>query len=213
MKRFFLIISLAITFNLNATENRDQQDVIEKEIQTSIEKESQETIKKEFKKKVEDAIAQQAMTKFERIKIIMDEKKRLKNVSYRKKDDGQITLNKNYIRNTKYSNHVKALMRESSFYINFLIHEQDEESLKKESKNIAWNAICLSSILKADTQVIFNMLQITLYDEGSEEEVIFKKNNSKLVKIFSETNKNPTQEEIEIRCYEVYKKDDVDSKY
>lgn len=147
--------------------------------------------------------SQKPLTRSERINIIIDEKKRLRSVLERRKDDDEIVLYKMYIRNTDYSDYVKGLMREAAFYMNYVIeHNDDKEMLRKEANNLAWNSICLGSILDIDADVVFTILQSTVVGEKREEE--FSKGNALVRELFSEL-KVASKEEMNIRCYEVYK--------
>lgn len=151
-----------------------------------------------------------ALDKFD---MIMDEKKRLKYVENRRIDDGETSLNKNYIRNTTYTDHVKGLMREASFYIDYIIKNYNNiENIKKEANNIGWNATCLSGIIKQDTEIIFNMLQVTLFDQNSEEERRYHQGDQLVMKILSENNDIASFDEINLRCYEVYNNKNVNPK-
>lgn len=148
-------------------------------------------------------VSPQSLTRSERINIIIDEKKRLRSVLERRKDDDENVLYKMYIRNTDYSDYVKGLMREAAFYMNYVVeHNDDKEMLKKEVNNLAWNSICLGSILDIDADVVFTILQSTVVGEKKEEE--FSKGNILVRELFSEL-KVASEEEMNIRCYEVYK--------
>ena len=185
-----------------------------KETQKPVSEETEITSDSEIiQEMVSDIFKEDSLSSSERIKIILDEKKRLRTVSKRRSDDYQIDLGKNYIRNTLYSNHVKGLMREGLFYMNYLIENSDnKEKLKIESKNIAWNSICLSNILKEESEIVFPMLQTAAFSIETIEEKKYNDANMLLMEIFNEDSYRPSTQEINIRCHEVYKNKNVNAK-
>lgn len=148
-------------------------------------------------------IKEEKLSSKERIKIIMDEKKRLRQVNERRIDPEVLELPYFYINSTKYSDYTKGLLREATFYIYYMIeNSEDEKLLKEESKNIAWNTICLSQDLKQDMLVVYPLLLSTIIDEKSEIEAKYNKSNYKIMKYMHQP---ATQEEMELRCKGVYK--------
>lgn len=147
-----------------------------------------------------------------RIKIIINEKERLRSIQDRRFDDGETSLTKNYIRNTPYTTHVQGLMREASFYMQYLIKNYNrKEMIELEARNMAWNAICLSGIMKQNTEIIFNMLQVSIYDEGSENEIRYLEGSKNAIEVFSNFE-TPSKDEVNIRCYEIYENKNINQK-
>ncbi len=139
----------------------------------------------------------------ERIKIIKDENSRLKDVMPRRVDSGEINLMQNYIRNTKYDKHTKGLMREASYYMNFLSENHDnKEQIKKESENIYWNTMCMVKSLKEQTGVVYGFLSMINFDEESDKLKNFNKGNEMLLSLTEGTV--PTDEEVTLRCVEIF---------
>lgn len=185
-----LLTSLFISSSLTAEdkiENIDQSPTLEKET-IALEKEDKMSVR-------------------DRISLKLEEKKRLRKTADRRALSDESDLALYYIEELKYEDKVKALLRESAFYFDFLIENHDDyEKIKTEADNIGFNAICVAKHLnESEFFVVYESISSFKMDT-EENEKKFAEGNENLMKVYqNHPSKHHTQEEIDIRCTEVYK--------
>lgn len=157
---------------------------------------------------VQEQPKEEKLTASQRIRIKLDEKKRLRSIAERRNESNlkELELSSFFLNNLKYDDLVKSMFREALFYIKLMKdNSNDEELLKKESENILWNIICLSNnTSKENYSVTFTFL-VEQNIKTDEDKANFAKANETVFKHISEMDKI-TKEEIILRCLEVYGK-------
>lgn len=157
-------------------------------------------------KEADVAVVEKPLTKSQKARILLDEKKRLRKIVHRREETDEISLHNYYINELKVEPLTKALLRENTFYIKeFSKEETTQEDIAKESENYLWNIFCLSNMLSAEQYMVtFSTLNSMILDTPEKEQV-FKKSNSSISKELSKMDKI-SLEEIKVRCIDVYGK-------
>lgn len=152
-----------------------------------------------------DVKVEEKMSVSERISLKLEEKKRLRETAERRIYNNNDVASF-YIEELKHDDKVKALLREASFYFDFMIENHDNyEAIKKESDNIGFNSICLASLM-SETEFFITFESISSLKLESETDMKkFNLANELLMKAYQENPVRHTQEEIDIRCKQVYK--------
>ncbi len=164
---------------------------------------SEEVIEQENK----ELLTEKKLSVSERISIKLEEKKRLRSTAERRAYKDSNDLVSFYIDELKHEDKVKALLREAAFYFDFLLENHNNyDEIEKESVNIGFNSICLAANLSENEFFIVYESISSLKVESESDKQKFAEANYNLMKSFQNNPQPPhTQEEINIRCREVYK--------
>lgn len=146
------------------------------------------------------------MTTIDEVKVLLDEKDRLKKIEKRRLDTNKTDLNYLYVDSLKYDKQTKGLMREAIYYMNYIEKNyNNKDMLKKELYNIHWNSICMNERFKDGIDVVYNILQMSTFSDQDSFSRFEK--GSKTVSDLMYSNIKPyNQEEVKIRCFDVYGK-------
>lgn len=183
MSKFKYIIPIMLFLSLNVNAETDLQQ-------------EKETIKEDIKEV-------SPLSTSERIKIKIDEKKRLRLVSERRNENNDVDLTYLYINKLNFPELTKAFLRESVYYTRLLKRNPEISEIEPEVENISWNTICIGTHLDPEKFFVTFQTILSLELKNEQEEKNYELANEKLVKLF-ETGKPLSKEEISIRCMEVY---------
>tara|TARA_Y100000588_G_scaffold321228_1_gene352474 strand:- start:190701 stop:191273 length:573 start_codon:yes stop_codon:yes gene_type:complete len=151
-------------------------------------------------------VQEKPLTLKERIDIKLEEKKRLRMTEDRRTNENRdLDFTYLFVDNLPYNDLTKSRFYESIYYLRLLKNERTSESIvKDEVENISWNALCLANTMEyAKFETTFNrLLSLEVKTEG--EKSAYDKNNEILF-LENKKGKFPTQEEISIRCIEMFK--------
>ena len=147
------------------------------------------------------------ITLTEKIKILLDEKNRLKKVEDRRLNKDQIQLGYMYINETKYNNNQKGLLREALYYMDLIKTNYNKpEILKPEINNIILNSACINYQLKEDSEIVYSMLDLSINDNTTTtEDKNFDAGKKLMSSLIIKNGKQYSTNELKIRCLDIYK--------
>ena len=138
--------------------------------------------------------------------IIMDEKKRLRDIYPRRKKSNELKVQNFYIEELKVDELTKGFLRESVFYLDYFlekIKEDDKEAIRNESENYLWNILCVSNQLELEKyHVTFQTLN-EMVVKTDEDKKAFQTANNIVASEMAKMEKISIAE-IKIRCLDVY---------